>query len=210
MTFPKNKILEFALAHTRIFIFLQVTALILVTYFIWTLLFVFNPAFYAHIQQRHGVNDHSLNKPLILYFTSSSFETPVISQLTEKENQHLRDVKNIIFSLQLILALLFFFLFFTRAHFSGSTFRTAGIILMFLPLILAIIPFDALFTQFHYIVFPQGNWQFDPETTTLVNIYPEQFFQQFFQTIILFTLITGIIFILFPHPCQTKMWKNES
>ena len=44
--------------------------------------------------------------------------------------------------------------------------------------VLALIDFDWFWTQFHYIVFPNGNWAF-PAGSTLIGLFPEAFFYNF-------------------------------
>ncbi len=183
---------------------LCVPFLILIIYLSWTILFLFNPSFYAYLQQRSSIQEHPLNTPIILYFASPSFDLPHIPLLTPEENSHLLDVKYVIFTAELLLAILAFFLFLSRTHLTFHTLRTTGIVLIILPFFFFIIPFELVFTQFHYLAFPQGNWQFNPETTTLVNMYPEIFFQHFIQTIILFTLLTGILFLILARKIPIK------
>lgn len=38
-----------------------------------------------------------------------------------------------------------------------------------------VLVFDQAFTLFHEIFFPEGNWQFDPRTDRLVQLFPDQF-----------------------------------
>ena len=49
--------------------------------------------------------------------------------------------------------------------------------------------FDSLFTLFHYIGFPQGNWQFDPRTDYLVLVFPFGFWRDV-------TLFIGVLSLL--------------
>ena len=176
---------------------IAIIALILATYLLWTLLFVFNPVFYSHLQQSTGQESSPVNKQLIAYFLSPSFEPPAVFFLSFEERNHLLDVKKVIYSAELFLSILLFFLFFIRSQLSSKTIHTAGTALVLLPLLFLLSPFNWVFVHFHYLFFPQGNWQLDPATTTLVNIYPETFFQHFLQTIVLFTTITGAAFIFY-------------
>ncbi|MEW6224474.1 MAG: DUF1461 domain-containing protein [Chloroflexota bacterium] len=41
--------------------------------------------------------------------------------------------------------------------------------------LLALVFFDAAFELFHRVLFPQGNWQFDPATDRLVQLFPQSF-----------------------------------
>ena len=40
-----------------------------------------------------------------------------------------------------------------------------------------VLAFDAAFTLFHEVVFPGGNWSFDPATERLVQLYPMTFWE---------------------------------
>ena len=41
--------------------------------------------------------------------------------------------------------------------------------------IAGVLLFDAAFTLFHQLFFPGGNWQFDPATDRLVQLFPQSF-----------------------------------
>lgn len=53
----------------------------------------------------------------------------------------------------------------------------------------SVVAFDSLFTLFHYIGFPQGNWQFDPRTDYLVRVFPFGFWRDV-------TLFIGVLSLL--------------
>lgn len=44
--------------------------------------------------------------------------------------------------------------------------------------VVAIVAFDAAFELFHRILFPGGNFDFDPRTEKLVQLFPEQFWSE--------------------------------
>lgn len=44
--------------------------------------------------------------------------------------------------------------------------------------VLAVVAFDAAFQLFHEILFPGGNFNFDPRTEKLVQLFPEQFWSE--------------------------------
>ncbi len=56
---------------------------------------------------------------------------------------------------------------------AGLTTAIAVVLLGFISLV----AFDSLFTLFHQVVFPGGNWSFDPSTQRLVQLYPFRFWQ---------------------------------
>ncbi len=43
---------------------------------------------------------------------------------------------------------------------------------------IGVLVFDQAFTLFHEIFFPGGNWQFDPRTDRLVQLFPDQFWSE--------------------------------
>jgi integral membrane protein (TIGR01906 family) len=43
--------------------------------------------------------------------------------------------------------------------------------------LVSLVAFDSLFTLFHRILFPGGNWSFDPSSQHLVQLYPFRFWQ---------------------------------
>jgi integral membrane protein (TIGR01906 family) len=43
---------------------------------------------------------------------------------------------------------------------------------------IGVLVFDQAFTVFHEIFFPGGNWQFDPRTDRLVQLFPDQFWSE--------------------------------
>ena len=43
--------------------------------------------------------------------------------------------------------------------------------------IAAALAFDQLFLLFHDVLFPQGNFLFDPSTSNLIRLYPEWYWQ---------------------------------
>jgi uncharacterized membrane protein len=69
------------------------------------------------------------------------------------------------------------------------------LILLFLFVLGVVMGFDQLFTLFHYIVFPQGNWQF-PADSLLIQTFPLAFFRRVSMTIGIMALILGSFFIL--------------
>jgi integral membrane protein (TIGR01906 family) len=54
----------------------------------------------------------------------------------------------------------------------------AGVVIAVVVLvggIAGVVLFDAAFTLFHQVFFPGGNWQFDPATARLVQLFPQAF-----------------------------------
>lgn len=56
---------------------------------------------------------------------------------------------------------------------------TASLAVLLIVLgVIAIVAFDAAFEVFHQLLFPGGNYNFDPSTEKLVQLFPEQFWSE--------------------------------
>lgn len=53
--------------------------------------------------------------------------------------------------------------------------------------VIAVVAFDAAFELFHRILFPGGNFDFDPRTQKLVQLFPEQFWSE---TVLVYGAVT--------------------
>ncbi len=132
--------------------------------------------------------------------------------LTEKEISHLKNVRNIISSVKYtaIISLIFFLLgciyIFRRLDikknpnaiqkilFSSGIFIIIFLLLLGLPFI---INFDSSFIIMHNILFPMGNWAFNPDTYMLTRILTEDVFSSFtfhFVGLLIFFAFLLIIF----------------
>lgn len=140
----------------------------------------------------------NVTQQLFAYFKNDDYSTPSIQPFTDDENNHVQDVKILIkktFTVFYLLILIFTVLLFFSPH-KQSIFFYGGSLAIILPILALVFNFTTLFTIFHAIFFPQGNWQFDAATTTLVNIYPAEFFKQFtFQILIRGEIIAAIILL---------------
>lgn len=108
----------------------------------------------------------------------------------EDEASHMADVR-VLFTTSLTLrtmfilsclAILFFLLILEhgKAFYilgKGFLFTSIGLLSVLLLLSLyAVMHFDTAFTEFHHIFFAQGNWEFDPTLSRMIDIMPEEFF----------------------------------
>jgi integral membrane protein (TIGR01906 family) len=68
----------------------------------------------------------------------------------------------------------------TRATAWSAVRRGAGSLATLLVVlgVVAVVAFDAAFELFHRILFPSGNFDFDPRTEKLVQLFPEQFWSE--------------------------------
>lgn len=102
---------------------------------------------------------------------------------TDDEASHLADVRSIFAGVRiaLVLALLVLVALGTRAWFhrhlvrlvrDGALWSAAMLIALAVVVALA---FEPAFMAMHYVLFPQGNFLFDPATSNLLLVYPERY-----------------------------------
>jgi integral membrane protein (TIGR01906 family) len=122
------------------------------------------------------------------YVTGVSSQAPVTfgrSTFTTGEYEHMADVRAVFRGAEYGAALALFVLVFRvqRARRRGDALRlvrsgaltAAGIVTLIG--VAAAVAFDPLFLLFHEVFFPQGNFLFDPETSNLIRLYPEWYWQ---------------------------------
>lgn len=121
----------------------------------------------------------------------------------EKEKLHMEDVKSIIkktiYLWQiLILSLIIYFVFIPKKEIIPLLRQASVFTIIFLSLLIifALISFDTLFLYFHKIFFTNDLWILNPETDLLINIFPQQFFINFTQKLIINSYITSIIILI--------------
>ena len=109
----------------------------------------------------------------------------------EDEASHMADVRNLFLKALTLrtmcaltaLAILFFLLILEhgKAFFilgKGFLLSSAALLLgLLLFSLYAASHFDTAFTTFHLLFFSQGNWEFDPALSRMIDILPEAFFQ---------------------------------
>jgi integral membrane protein (TIGR01906 family) len=165
---------------------------------------VFNKDYYSAELSKLGVEDKAAAYEVMDYIQGKS-DLP--GQFSEKEKLHLLDVKNLINAALMVLYLsailatiLLFILYFTDKNFWGSfrkvfLFSSAGVILILLILLLLSNKFGFLFTKFHTLFFEEGSWLFS-SASKLVNIFPQQFFYNFFyKTVFNSFLVSAVLFV---------------
>lgn len=101
------------------------------------------------------------------------FQDSMPELFNEKEASHMDDVAWIIRAAFAFLAFVSVALWKKGLDFKSA--KNGFIILLSFLILCALIPFDILFTYFHYVFFPQGNWQFAADST-LITFYPASFF----------------------------------
>lgn len=124
-------------------------------------------------------------------------QAPMPEIFDQREQEHLADVKQFVRGLQyLTFVLLVVFLALLPWTRLGHVFVRGFVLLVLIAAILAFAPFDIVFERFHALFFPAGSWVFAPEST-LIQLYPFSFFQQFFLVIIQHALLFGAVLALF-------------
>jgi integral membrane protein (TIGR01906 family) len=114
-----------------------------------------------------------------------------ISLFNDRETAHMRDVKHLFqlsFRVQegaivYIMAYVVMVFIWTR---EGTVRRLArevlaggvlGLVVLGGLGLFAIVGFDSFWTDFHSIAFPSGNWEFDPATDHLIQMFPDDFWR---------------------------------
>jgi integral membrane protein (TIGR01906 family) len=120
--------------------------------------------------------------------TEDGLKTPVFNA---SETRHLEDVKQLLVwvnrvqELALVYVLAYVVAFFIWAR-EGMVRQLAtqsliglglGVVAIGAVGIFAATGFDAAWSQFHEIAFPNGNWEFDPDTDRLIQMFPEAFWR---------------------------------
>lgn len=120
--------------------------------------------------------------------------------LDTAEASHLRDVRVVLLGLLLILgaAVMVLVVGFVRARRSawfwaavraGAAIVVAGFLAIGAVLVVA---FDAAFTLFHLVLFPGGNWSFDPTRQRMVQLYPTPFWEYAAAAIAVLSIAAGL------------------
>ena len=180
--------------------------------------YLYNETFYYKEFNKNNVNvkDKELILDNLLNFFKDKNE---LKYFNEKESSHLADVKNLIdkfisvFYFLIILDMLLFTILFIKYKkiliknikktllYSGIL--TIAVILVF---ILLSLNFDFLFDNFH-ILFFAGNWLF-PEDSLLIQLFPFNFFYDYFLKILINSFIISLILILISLLLKKKIKKN--
>lgn len=173
---------------------------------------VFNEQTYHKLYEKNGVDQRFDNETL------KNQTTNVIQQIegkkdlapgffSENEISHLKDVKNLIKKgvtlyyvlLTIIISTLLILYFYNYESYlknTGLIFLMSGAGFMILALILFAFSFSNLFLGFHEAFFPQGNYLFDAQTSNLLKMFPEAFFQDFFNLILTYSLVQAVSYII--------------
>ncbi|MBI4143722.1 DUF1461 domain-containing protein [Candidatus Woesearchaeota archaeon] len=163
---------------------------------------LYTPQLYERAFKKSGsIYDDTTALKLVEYFTYSRV---LDIEITERERNHMSDVKGIIRGLNVVLILLIPGLFFvSRKHDKEQVMKlikrsTAYGMLLAIPLSLLLGFFQQSFAGFHYTFFPQGNYEFS-STSTLIMTFPQDFFYIMLTYILLVYLVLSLLFMLLAH-----------
>lgn len=128
-------------------------------------------------------------------------QTNLLSEYTEKEIAHLKEVQTIfrwsdaLFYFSLLIITLTLTYHRKNQEVIKKMLTVGGkktIIFLAILLFVSLISFPHLFTLFHQIFFPQGNWQF-PAESLLIQTFPFAFFKLLALKIFALSLFFGLL-----------------
>ena len=181
-------------------------------------LLIFNKSFYYSEYEKYGIYDklgsngklyaNNITNNVFDFFNSKS----ELKYFGQSEQSHMQDVKHVILYSKIIyyicssvfIGLIIFLIVkykkdqeFIMEVLSKTTFYS-GIILIssiILFLLMVVFYFDTFFILFHSMLFPQGNYLFDP-SSLLLTIFPKGFFIDAGIRITIYALFESIFILL--------------
>ncbi|MBS3128431.1 DUF1461 domain-containing protein [Candidatus Woesearchaeota archaeon] len=156
-------------------------------------------SFWESVQQKNDVNAtiaKPLNNAIHEYFFDANYKTTLAHEgLSQKEAEHMRDVKiriNFVVLLALLCSFLSLFaLIRVKKEERTIILVSSAIVIWVFPLLFFIIPFDPLFMKFHELFFKSGTFLFDADAL-LIRVYPQSFFNDFAMAILQRTYLFGL------------------
>lgn len=176
---------------------------------------VFDNSFYQQKFLEYGVQQDvpqaaSLHEGIIGFIEGDANELP--NAFSEREKQHLLDVRKIVGILTILLyALIVMFVVFLVASifilkfnkfvldFVGKVLVFGGFLTVLLAAILFFLissDFSASFESFHRLLFTDGTYAFDPAKEMIVRLYPEQIFMDIGIAISKWAILASAVVIL--------------
>ncbi|MBD3259258.1 DUF1461 domain-containing protein [Candidatus Woesearchaeota archaeon] len=175
-------------------------------------MFLFNESYY-HSQFRKldvysSVGEGKAKETLNEIFSFLKEKQDKIENFNKNELSHMRDVRNLLYKLDILFYVLIFLFalflllwsFYYRTEETKEKYKclflsffysgTICIIIFTTAGLLIVIDFNLAFTLFHKIFFPMGNYTFDPSVSLLKQLFPNKFFYNF-------SILCAIISILF-------------
>ena len=165
--------------------------------------------FFQEQLSKHGSyarvgNAEEINKAVVDYLMLETNELQV-GGFNEREVSHLADVKRIVWQLNNLMIAMFFLLTALLAFLVKRVggFRTlcweiskTSLIILFVMAVFSILSFSFLFTGFHQVFFDSGTWLFNKDDL-LIKLYPIGFFKEFFQNILILTVLYNLLLLVF-------------
>lgn len=123
-----------------------------------------------------------------LYFGPPAFAVAVNGQpvLDGAERSHMVDVRSVLVPVTILFGVALAVLVALMAAYRRSAWvwraiarGSSALVLVGIVVSVAVLFFfDAVFLLFHLVVFPQGNFSFDPRTKRLTQLFPDQFWTE--------------------------------
>jgi uncharacterized membrane protein len=159
---------------------------------------LYSTPFHSSLIKRYSDNPYHLeiDKNVTKYITGFSNELNV--DFDENEKSHMADVKRLVLIEEFIfIALLIgFFILIYKRKIYYTCFKKASLILFLTALLSLIVSvfFNSFFILFHFVFFPQWNWEF-PASSLMIQVYQQSFFLNFF----IITIIASLFITVFIH-----------
>ena len=190
---------------TKIFLIILIPLIIILLSF---RLIVFDSSMYRQEFKKYNIynkvdNADSMLENLLNYLKNKE----QLSYFNEKERLHLKDVKSLIqntFTLLYSLSLVALTLIIIQSRKNKSEFKkiflysgliTLSVVLLFI--LLSIINFSDLFIKFHIIIFRNNLWLLNPLEDKLIQMFPEQIFQDIARKIFVYSLLISMVLIIY-------------
>lgn len=123
------------------------------------------------------------------YVTGAASDPPTfdLPLFTQDEYQHMADVRSVFASARFLVPVGLFLVIVRLQRARAASPRAMWRLLRDGGLVaaaavaaigfIAAFAFEPLFLAFHYVFFPQGNFLFDPETSNLIRLYPDWYWE---------------------------------
>ena len=169
-------------------------------------LFVYDAGFYHDAFLKYGVYERvpfdadSALLDIISFLRGGELTSSVFS---ETEFLHLLDVRNLFFYGEIIfyaISILFLFwigFLFFRRHYAliFYLFFYGGLFSILLFSLFTLLPFSSIFLNFHLASFSNDYWIL-PSDSSLVLLFPQEFFFDFYRIILLYSFIWSFLFLV--------------
>jgi integral membrane protein (TIGR01906 family) len=136
-----------------------------------------------------------------------------LKYFTDEEKSHMNNVKFVISSINFIYysSAIFFIIIFIILYLLHKNNKisfiehlskillygsSASLIFLVILFLWSVFSFESLFFLMHLVLFPQGNWMFDP-SSMLITLFPERFFFDIALRIFVYAIFqSGVFFII--------------